>query len=648
MSNLADPREGNQYLFMGNEAIARGALEAGIGVAAGYPGTPSSEIVESLARVASDRNIYVEWSVNEKVAMEVAAAASFAGLRSICTMKQNGLNVASDFLLHLVGSGIRGGMLIIACEDPGGLSSQNEGDSRFFARMLEIPMVEPAYFQEAKDLTKWALELSEELKTPVILRSVTRLSHASGNVRLGPLPPPPTKARFEHRGPLLDFMTGPMITGAVVYAHSLVQGKAAKAAERFESAPFNTYQGPEKPELLIITSSSCYLYSREAIRVLDVEDRVGILKLGTTWPLPQKLVKKHLRSTDKVLVVEEVLSFLEDQVKVLAAEVPDEIGIKKFFGKKSGSIPSTNEQNPENVIGALKSILGIEYTAMTPEYSALAEAHVAASSPHRELTFCAGCPHRASFWSIHNALELDGRDGFVCGDVGCYTMAILPTGFGTLKTCHSMGSGTGIASGFGKLGQFGMDQKAVAVCGDSTFFHAVMPALVNAVHHKSDVILVVLDNGGTAMTGFQPHPGLHIGALGSGAQNIDIARICEAIGAEVEIRDPFDLAATQETLLDMMRRGRGAKVLILRQACALSPEKKRAKLFEMAVDESLCLGEQCGCNRLCTRIFRCPGLVWDSERRKAKLDEVICTGCGVCSQICPAGAISATKKNRQA
>jgi indolepyruvate ferredoxin oxidoreductase alpha subunit len=644
MSNFIDPQAGNQYLFMGNEAIARGALEAGVGVVSGYPGTPSSEIIENLSRVALQRNIYVEWSVNEKVAMEVAAAGSFAGLRSVCTMKQNGLNVASDFLLHLVGSGIRGGMLIVACEDPGGLSSQNEGDSRFFAPMLEVPLVEPGTFQEAKDLTVWALELSEQLRTPVLLRSVTRLSHASGNVKLGPLPPPPGRARFEHRGPLLDFLTGPMITGPVTYAHGLQQGKVQQARQHFEDSLFNTYQGPEKPELLAITSSSCYLYTKEAVRILGVDDRVGVLKLGTTWPVPKNLVSTRLKNTDQVLFVEEVLPFLEDQVKVLAAEAAGEIGVKKFLGKESGTIPSVGELNPDIVIEAVKSILGIAYESRPAEYSMAALAHMQQSSPHRELTFCAGCPHRASFWSIHNALAMDGRDGFVCGDVGCYTLAMLPCGFSTLKTAHSMGSGTGLASGFAQLGRFGMEQKAIAVCGDSTFFHAVMPALVNAVHHRSDIILVVLDNGGTAMTGFQPHPGLEAAATGEVAQSVDIAEICRAVGAEVETRDPFDLERTRQTLLDMMQRGGGAKVLILKQMCALSPEKRHRKRFEMSVDGEKCLGEKCGCNRLCTRIFRCPGLIWDAKNKVARIDDVICAGCGVCSQICPAGAITAAER----
>ena len=639
MSALLDQSEEVQHLLMGNEAIARGALEAGVSVASGYPGTPSSEIIENLSQVAKARNLYVEWSANEKVAMEVAAAASFARLRSLCAMKQNGVNVASDFLLHLSGSGTRGGMVVAACDDPGGLSSVNEGESRHFARLVEIPLLEPGDFQEAKDMTKWAFELSEDIKNVVLVRSVTRLSHASGNVKFGKLPDTERHAEFKFHGSLLDPYEGPVTSAPVVYKHSLQQEKINKAREIFEDSPFNTYQGPENPELIIITSSACYLYSREAISMLRAEDRVGLLKLGTTWPLPPKLLKKHLSATDRIIIVEEVLPFLEENVMSLAATHTKEIGPKTFYGKHDGTIPMAGELNPDLVISALSKVLGIDYMAMSPEYERKLALPTLAAVPDRERTFCPGCPHRASFWSIHNALQIDNRKGFVCGDIGCYAMARLACGFKTNKTLHAMGSGAGIASGFGKLGQFGMDQPVLAVCGDSTFFHAVIPALINAVHHNSNITLVVLDNSGTAMTGFQSHPGLTVNAMGDEVPSIDIAGICEAIGAKTESKDPFDLEETRKTVNQLIENDEGVKVLILQQACALSPERKHDKKYAMRVDETSCLGENCGCNRLCTRIFRCPGLIWDKEKKKARIDEVICVGCGVCSFICPVEAI---------
>ncbi|MBA4396224.1 MAG: indolepyruvate ferredoxin oxidoreductase [Syntrophus sp. (in: bacteria)] len=639
MSKLLDVREGSCHLLMGNEAIARGALEAGMNVAAAYPGTPSSEILENLAAVARARNLYVEWSTNEKVAMEVAAAASFAGLRSLCVMKQNGVNVASDFLLHLAGSGTRGGMVLVTCDDPGALSSVNEGEARHFARMIEIPLLEPCDFQEAKDMTAWAFELSEELQTLVMLRSVTRLSHASGNVRVGKLPDQARRAEFRHDGLILDPNEGPITSMPVAYKHRLQQDRIKKAREIFEKSPFNTYEGPERPEVLIITSSACSLYSREAIHLLNLAGRVGLLKLATTWPLPPNLIKKHLSRTDKILIVEEVLPFVEEGVKIIAAETAKEVGIKTFYGKNDGAIPMTGELSPDLVAAALGRILEFSYAALDPAYEKTAQAAVSSGAPARGLAFCPGCPHRASYWSIRKALSLDDRQGFVCGDIGCYTLDIFPGGANTLKTLHSMGSGTGVAGGFGQLAPFGLDRPVLAVCGDSTFFHAAMPALVNAIHHRANITVVILDNSGTAMTGFQSHPGLCVNAMGQVAPDLDIAKICEAMGARVAIGDPFDLAETQKTLNALMENTEGVNVLILRQKCGLSPEKKAVKKYDVRVDETLCIGEDCGCNRLCTRIFRCPALLWDKQRQKAHIDEVLCAGCGVCAGICPQTAI---------
>lgn len=638
MSTPIEPTAGERHLLMGNEAIARGALEAGISVATGYPGTPSSDIIECLAGAANRRNLYVEWSTNEKVALEVAAAASFAGLRSLCVMKQNGVNVASDFLLHLAASGTRGGMVLVPCDDPGALSSANEGESRHFARLVEIPLLEPGDFQEAKDMIKWAFELSEEIQNPVMVRSVTRLSHASGNVVFGSLPDTEKNALFRCDGALLDPAAGPVFSFPVALKHARQQEKLRQAVARFEKSPFNTYTGPRDPELLIISSSVCNLYCREAIYILKIADRVGLLKLGTTWPLPPGLMQKYLSRATRILIVEEVIPFLEENVKILAAELAPRIGTKIFFGKKEGAIPAVGEMNPDRVIGALCKILNIGKETPPEVYTRRAEELAAAGAPVREMTFCAGCPHRASFWSIHQVLQMDSRRGFVCGDIGCYSLAMLPTGFSTLKTLHSMGSGSGIAGGFGKLSRFGFDQPVLAVCGDSTFFHAVLPALVNAVHHRADITLVVLDNSGTAMTGFQPHPGLPVDALGNEVPAIDIPRLCRAMGALVRVCNPFDLEHTRQTLFELLEEN-GLKVLVLKQICALSPEKKAHRKFEMSVDAARCIGENCGCNQLCTRIFRCPGLTWDRDKKISRIDEAICNGCGVCASICPSGAI---------
>ena len=644
-SILLETRTDFEALLMGNDAISRGALEAGVNVITGYPGTPSSEIVEQLAKVAKDRRLYVEWSVNEKVALEVAAAGSYAGLKSMCVMKQVGVNVAADSLLHIAEYGTRGSLVLVSCEDPGALSSTNEGDSRPYAKMMEFPLLEPGDFQEAKDMTRWAFELSEDLCNVVMLRSVTRLSHASGNVVMGELPASDPGAVFEFNETPMDQMKGPVLAFPTLIdpLRRRQLEKLSKAEAAFEESVFNTYAGPEKPDLLLITSSVCQLYAKEALTILDLKDRVGLLKLGTTWPLPPKFLGKHLKNCDKVFIVEEGTPFLEDNIKALAAENASQVGIKTFFGRKCGTLPPVNELNPDLLVNAISRILDIGFQPSSDEYNEIASKIMAVGAPSRELTFCPGCPHRASFWLINSALKLDHRSGFLCGDIGCYSLGAGPCGFSTIKILQAMGSGMGMASGFGKLDKFGMTQPVMAVCGDSTFFHAVIPALVNAVHNCSDMVLVVLDNSGTAMTGFQPHPGSSFGASGIKLPQVDIEKLCMALGIRVEVKDPFELKGTQETLLSLLEDKGNPRVLILKQPCALSPIKKAKKSYDMSINEKLCLADRCGCNKLCTRIFKCPGLIWHTENKKVRIDEVLCTGCGVCADICPTGAIIAEK-----
>ena len=631
MSLIAQDAPGKTILLMGNEAIARGALEAGVKVCAAYPGNPSSEIIGSLSSAADALDLHVEWSVNEKVAMEVVAAASFAGLRGLCAMKQNGLNVASDFLLNLNLSGTQGGLVVVVADDPGGISSTNEEDSRIFAKIGDLPLLEPATFQEAKDMTKWAFSLSEDLRLPVMVRSVTRVSHARGNVRLDVLPRPSTKARFDISRPRLAFPPFP--------SHKALHQKLDRARTLVESSPYNIYRGPNKPELLLLTSGSGWMYSLEAVMNLGVQDRVGLLKLSTTWPLPANLVLKHLKQAETILFVEEVDPFLENNVKELFAQHCMEIGLKRFCGKAAGTIPSAGEISPEIVSLALQGLLKVSYKPRPEEYTKKAHEAAAELVPVRTLGFCAGCPHRATYWAIKRALTLDGREGFVLGDIGCYGLGWGPSGFSQMKTIHAMGSGAGLAAGFGQLERFGLSQPVLAVCGDSTFYHAAMPALVNARYNRSNFVLLLLDNSATAMTGFQPHPGTGRTATGKEAPVLDLKVICESFGATVQVTDPFDLAATTDAMLKFLQDREGVKVLILRRECALVRSKKQKKLYQVEVIPERCLGETCGCNRLCTRVFKCPGLYWDRVTGKAGIDEAICTGCGVCAEICPASAI---------
>jgi indolepyruvate ferredoxin oxidoreductase alpha subunit len=631
MSLIGTDAPGQRLLLMGNEAIARGALEAGVQVCAAYPGNPSSEIIGSLSQVAGELGIYVEWSVNEKVALEVAAAASLAGLRGLAAMKQNGLNVASDFLLNLNLSGSKGGLVVVVCDDPSALSSSNEEDSRAFARIGDLPLLEPSSFQEAKEMTRWAFEISEELGLPCLIRSVTRVSHARGNVELGELPAQRRRAHFDTSRPILPV--------PVIWTHKILHEKLSKCRERFESSGFNLYRGPERPELMILTSGAGWMYALEAVSNLGLGDRVGIAKLGTTWPLPEGFLEEQLARCDRVLFVEEVDPFLEGNVKGFAAQRQESLGGKVFLGKYTGTLPDVGELTPDHLIKALGELMQVKYEPRPAGYVQEAMDAASGAAPPRTLGFCAGCPHRATYWAIKRALALDGRDGFVLGDIGCYSLGMGPAGFFQMKTLHAMGSGAGMANGFGQLWRFGLDQPVVAVCGDSTFYHAAIPALVNAAYNRADFLMLILDNSATAMTGFQPHPGTGRTAMGEPVHPVDIEGVCRALGARVESVDPFDLDRTVELLNAFLQEEKGVRVLVLRQECALVRGRRQGRLFNVRVDQDRCLGLQCGCNRLCTRVFRCPGLVWDGSSGKARVDEAICTGCGVCANICPASAI---------
>jgi len=634
---------GTIQLLMGNEAIARGALEGGIGFASSYPGTPASEILPAIAEVAKRMNIYAEWSVNEKVAMEAAAGASFAGIRSLVAMKANGLNVACDFLANLQMTGIGGGIALVVCDDPGSISSTNEQYTGIVGKWMGMPLLEPSSAQEAKDMTKWALDISEEVGLVCMVRSVTRVSHTRGNVKLGELPKNGKKAYFSD---LWDMykpkMSGFSAMGSALprgWQHHLVHQKLAKVPEKFEASPFNWYVGPDKAELLIITTGSCWPYSLEAVKELKLEDKVGILKLGTTWPLPEKLVEKQLSRTRKILFVEEIEPFIEGSVMELVANLPSGSPHLTFYGKRSGHMKAYGDYDPVLVANVIASIMSVTYQPRDSKYGQKIE-ELAKVAPIRTMQFCPGCPYRAAFWTIKDALKVDGRDGFVTGDIGCYTLGNIGAGYFQVRTHSAMGSGAGVANGLGNLRQFGFNQPVLAMCGDSTFYHAAIPALINGIWNDSNFILIMMDNSTTAMTGHQPHPGTGTNVLGEPAKAIDMEALCRSLGARVEVCDPFDLKNTTSTLLELMAEGGGAKVLIIRRECELVRARKEKKApYQMRIDTNKCIGEDCGCNRVCTRLFQCPGLAWDKEAGKAKIDEAICAGCGLCADICPQGAI---------
>ncbi|HEY3356656.1 MAG TPA: thiamine pyrophosphate-dependent enzyme [Polyangia bacterium] len=629
MTRIDAAPAGATALLLGNEAIARGALEAGVRVAAAYPGNPSSEIIATLAEVDPARGLYVEWSVNEKVALETAAAASLCGVRALAAMKQNGLNVAADFLLNLNLTGTGAGLVLVVCDDPAGLSSTNEQDSRSFAHIGDLPLLEPGDVAEAGAMTAWAFTLSEELRLPVLVRSVTRISHASAAVTLGALPPPGPAPRFDRGRAWIGL--------PVERAHRDLHAKLARAGAAFAAAPFNRAAGPAAPDLTVIACGTGGRYAEEMIAALGAGDRVALVHVGTTWPLPEPFLLPHLARARRVLVLEEVDPVLEEAVQALGARRG--LAPPAFCGRTTGALPAEGELGPDLVRAAIAACLGLPDAPRDPVYAAEAAA-AAALAPPRPWGFCAGCPHRASYWAIKQALALDGRDGFVAGDIGCYSLGFGPSGFGQMRTMQAMGSGAGLASGLGALAGLGLAQPALAVCGDSTFFHAVLPALVNARYNGLDLRLVVLDNAATAMTGFQPHPGTGRAAQARPAHEVAIEAAAAGLGATVRVQDPFDLAATTRAVHDLLA-ARGVNVLVLRQPCALVRRRAAAApAAPVRVDPARCRGAACGCNRLCTRVFRCPGLLWDAAAGVAAVDAALCSGCGVCTQICPAGALA--------
>ena len=627
-------------LLLGNESISRGALEAGVSFAAGYPGTPSSEIIESLAAEARKQDkkteLYVEWAINEKVAAEECAAAAISGLRSIAAMKNAGLSVALDFLTHLSYSGLGeggGAMVVTVCDDPDGHSSGDETDSRWLARFAGAPLLEPGSVQEARDMMVWAFDISEQYKCYVMVRGYTRLSHASSMVTFKERSKKDgKKAVLDTSGCLSPYLARPH--------HADVLSKMDLIGQRFEDSPFNSYEGPENPELIVICGGSGISCTKEAVEILQLEDMVGFLKLGTLWPFPKTFVEKHLSMTNMVLVVEEVDPFIETLVKETV--VDKNIQGKTIYGKSSGHIPMYGEITPDRVIRALAALFKIQYEPVPPSYGKDVSRAIRDLLISRALTWCPGCPHRASFAAVEKAMKTDGRNAYVTGDIGCYTLDVFPEGKNRMSVLHAMGSGTGLASGLGQLERFGLTQPIVAICGDSTFFHASLPALINAVHNRSNMIQIVLDNEATAMTGFQPHPGTDVNAFGGQTTPVDIEKLCLSLGCSVTVSDPFDIKGTTRKIRKLLRNENGDKnsvrVLILRRTCELVRMKnEKSKPYYVIVHDDLCKGEKCG---VCSKSFRCPALVIDPVQNKAQIKVDACSGCGVCVEICPFSAIS--------
>jgi len=618
---------GKRLFMLGNEAIARGAIEAGVQVAAAYPGTPSSEILETLARVAKKFDMYVEWSTNEKVAFEVALAASICGVRAMASMKHVGVNVAHDPLITASYIGAKGGLVLLAADDPWAWSSQNEQDNRYIAEQGYIPVLEPSSVQEAKDMTADAFQLSEEFKHLFMVRPVTRIGHGRGDVTLGEITREKRKGSFEKD---LSWL---------VYTPATARKNRPLMIERFNrikqavnTLAYNQLNLADGARLGIIACGLPYSYALEAVKWLELEGRVSILKIGTPHPLPQELVKKLLESVDEVVVVEELEPFVENKVKAIANEAGIAI---KIHGKDL--LPVIGELSTRKVTEAIGRLTNIKSPIDFAELDKLGE-ETTPLLPWRPPTLCPGCPHRASFHAIKSAAQKVARDygqftkPIFPGDIGCYTLGCIAP-LEAVDTTICMGGSIGIANGLAHV----VDAPIVAHLGDSTFFHSGIPPLVNAVYNKANITVAILDNSATAMTGFQPHPGTGYVATGEETNPVKPEDIARACGVKfVEVVDPFDQKKAIDTVARAIRF-EGPAVAVLRHPCAIIEKKKKRKRGEKTVpyrvDQEKCNAR---CNT-CVKLLGCPAIIKDSG--KTIIDSSLCNGCGLCAQVCPYHAI---------
>jgi len=603
-------------LLLGNEAIARGAIEAGVAFASTYPGTPSSEISLNLFQMSHESEMYFEYSTNEKVSLEVAAAAANAGVRSMCMMKHVGLNVAADPLLTLAYIGVKAGMVVLTADDPFMFSSQNEQDNRYYAKLAGIPLMEPSTIQEAKDLIGYAFELSEKLNEPVLFRTTTRINHSSGIVELGPITPPVTQGDFT-KDPL-NLVPVPVVARKlhVRLLENIETGRALADKSRYN---FTAGDGPWG----IICNGVSYNYVVDTVAELGIDDKVTILRLGFSHPLPENLIKDFLKKCEKVLMVEEGEPYLEEAVKALAYETGLSLPIN---GKADDLFSRLYEYNPALVRKCIAHYFGLPHSSVeATDVSDLPDI------PQRPPTLCAGCSHRATFYAVKKAAK--GMETIYPSDIGCYTLGLLPP-LSTADFLVCMGSSAGTACGFSQV----TDKKIIAFIGDSTFFHSGIPGLVNAVFNNHNLTLVILDNGTTAMTGHQPHPGVDMTRLNlDGFNRIAIEPVVRALGVpHITTIKPYkvkkSIAAIKEAILYD-----GVSVVISEEICALYSkalkEKQRRPFY---------VSDKCKDHKTCLMELACPAFyMWDG---RVKIDENLCTGCALCAQICPENAILPVKK----
>ncbi|HHC09161.1 MAG TPA: indolepyruvate ferredoxin oxidoreductase subunit alpha [Actinobacteria bacterium] len=580
--------EADRALLSGNEAIARGAWEAGVVVASAYPGTPSTETLEAMAAYPE---VDARWATNEKVAVDVALGASLGGVRALAVMKHVGLNVAADTFMSATSTGVGAGLVIMVADDPGMHSSQNEQDTRFYARFGLVPLLEPSDSAEAKEFTKLAFEVSERFDTPVLLRSTTRISHNRGIVELGPRGEVPVRGfqRNPHKYVMLPAYARDRHPWVLERLERLTDYAAELAVEEGDD-----------PKVGIVTAGVPYQYVKE------VYPDAHLLKLGMSFPIPIERIRRFADAVERLIVVEELEPFLEEQLRAAGIEV---VG-KDLF-------PRVGELSPDLVHDGLAKA-GI----LEPREPGPAPPTTVARPP----LLCAGCPHMVPYWALKRL------GATVTGDIGCYTLAALDP-IATMDTCVAMGSSIGMASGLAASG--GSDAPVVATIGDSTFLHGGVPALMEAVYNQANITVVILDNGTVAMTGGQEHPGSGTTLKGEETRPVDIPALCRAVGVEdVHVVDPYDVPATMRAFEEAIAH-RGPSVVITYRPCIEAPVRIKDRPYEVVAAD-------CTACQLCMNLG-CPAIIWTDEtfegRRKVTIDPTLCTGCTLCAQLCPPRAI---------
>jgi indolepyruvate ferredoxin oxidoreductase alpha subunit len=593
---------------MGNVAIALGAIRAGVRVVTGYPGTPSTEALETAAK-HNDGSIYIEWSVNEKAALEVAAGAAYSGARTMVTMKQVGLNVASDALVNLNYIGVKGGMVVVVADDPGPISSQNEQDTRHFSKFAKIALFDPSTPEEAYTMIADAFSFSEKYGKPVLFRPTTRVCHSCASVEiLEPLP------RSEPCG--FKKNSSWVIFPKLAYVNKFkIEDNLKAMKEEFSSYEKNILAGKGKKG--IASGGVSYAYTREALEQLNCD--IKTLKVST-YPFPEKLALSFLEGLDEVLVIEELDPVIENELVYLCGLYNLPV---KILGKRSGHVQIAGENSPDSAIKVIGEFLNL----MPDKTENKAQQVPLPPLPVRPPVLCAGCPHRASFFAVKEAAK--GKKAVFTGDIGCYTLGnAMPLDM--VDTCLCMGAGITIAQGLKRIAP---DAVHFAFIGDSTFFHAGITGVINAVYNQTDIIVVVLDNSTTAMTGNQPHPGTGVTMMKTQTEKMDIEKIVKALNVSSVARiNPFDQKAAKDAVRSLIEQ-KGVRVLLFEAPCVA---------VSKPVGKSTVIASKCTGCQLCIKKLGCPALGF--ENGKALVNSGLCTGCGLCASVCGADAIKAGEK----